>query len=135
VSKTTWSPWCAGRPIHSTGAACLSAHGSTAGFIPIFNVGASLLIKRGNWPAMWAKHPTYANRTYWGTMRNLLTFGGNRLNSGSLELYAQHELACSVLRRRNADQWSAGASPVPGIVRQHGQRQDIGVPGRRHPHL
>jgi hypothetical protein len=47
--------------------------------------------------------PTYANRTYWGTMGNLLSFGGNRLNSGSPKLHAQHELACSVLRR-NADQ-------------------------------
>jgi hypothetical protein len=78
--------------------------------------------------------PTYANRTYWGTMGNLLSFGGNLLNSGSPELYAQHELACSVLRR-NADQWSAGAPPVPGIVQQHGHRQNIGVPGRRHPLL
>jgi hypothetical protein len=46
------------------------------------------------------------NKMYWGTMGNFLTFGGQRLNSGSPALHALHDLARSV-PRRSADQWSA----------------------------
>lgn len=48
--------------------------------------------------------PNDANRMYWGTMGNLLSFGGSRLNSGSSELRALHALACSV-PKRSAPQW------------------------------
>jgi hypothetical protein len=48
---------------------------------------------------------TDANRIYWGTMGNLLVFGGGKLNTGSPELHALHDLARSV-PRRTASQWT-----------------------------
>jgi hypothetical protein len=52
--------------------------------------------------------PTPDNRRYWGTMGNFLTFGGQRLNSGSPELHALH-----AAKRRGHDPREPPATEPP----------------------